>query len=545
MAKKSHVVLGGSRRAKDPNGIRIGNVNPKETIHLTIGLVSPKLPDPDDYVGQTLTQKEFTEKFGTRKAVADQVAKILKKYGLKALDVSLATRSMRVSGTAAQIEAAFKPGMVKMRSHHGELYLGRRGTIQIPVELKGMVTGVFGTDQRRVATRKSRAAAPAGHVAPLTPLGPADLEKRYNFPAGDGAGQTIAIAAFGKGFFADDVNAHCDKFGRPTPKVTKVAVADSETFSLEQALGLRPQKLSHVLAHSVEVMMDVQVVAGLCPKANILLYFSNNDQRGWIDLLNEVITAEPKPVALSISMGGAEENLGWSKPGIAAVNERLNIARLLGITTCVSSGDDGTSAGMNDGRAHVEFPSSSPNVLGVGGTMLKQTGSVVKEIPWWEKPGWRSDSGGGASGGGVSALFPRPAWQKVKVKSLNSESIDGRVVPDVAALAGWPWHDLTYLGTDRPDGGTSAAAPLWAALIARINAKLPAAKRQRFLTPLLYQNARGAQPMGKVAMREITSGNNASFPKPGKGYKAKAGHNAVTGWGVPDGKKLLKALEEI
>jgi len=220
MAKKSHVVLGGSRRAKDPNGIRIGNVNPKETIHLTIGLVSPKLPDPDDYVGQTLTQKEFTEKFGTRKAVADQVAKILKKYGLKALDVSLATRSMRVSGTAAQIEAAFKPGMVKMRSHHGELYLGRRGTIQIPVELKGMVTGVFGTDQRRVATRKSRAAAPAGHVAPLTPLGPADLEKRYNFPAGDGAGQTIAIAAFGKGFFADDVNAHCDKFGRPTPKVT-------------------------------------------------------------------------------------------------------------------------------------------------------------------------------------------------------------------------------------------------------------------------------------------------------------------------------------
>lgn len=541
MPKKSHVVLGGSKRGKDPNAIRIGKVDPKERIHLTLGLCGPTLPGADEFVGQTLTLAEFTENFGTKKADADKVAKTLKKYGLKVLDVSLATRSMRVSGTAQQIEAAFKPCIVKMRSKHGEEYLGRRGTIQIPAELKDLVTGVSGTDQRRVASRKFGVAA--GHAAQLSPLGPADLEKRYNFPPGDGAGQTIAIAAFGQGFFADDVGAHCGKFRRPTPKVTTVAVADAGTYTLQQALGLRPQKLSQVLAHSIEVMMDVQVIAGLCPKAKIILYFSNNDQRGWIELLNRVITADPTPVALSISMGGAEENLGWSKPGIAAVDERLNIARLLGITTCISSGDDGTGAAMDDGRAHVEFPSSSPNVLGVGGTMLKQSGADVKEVPWWESPGCR-DGGGGATCGGVSTLFPRPAWQKVKVKSLNAGSIDGRVVPDVAALAGWPWHDLTFLGTARADGGTSAAAPLWAALIARVNAKLPAAKRQRFLTPLLYRNTRGGQPVGTVAMREITSGHNASFPKPGKGYKAKAGYNAVTGWGVPDGKKLLKALEE-
>lgn len=544
MPTKTHLVLRGSRRGKDPHATRIGQVDPQQKIDLTIGLSGPKLPSQDEYVGKTLTSGELTENFGAKKADADRVAKTLRTCGLKVLEVSLATRSMRVRGTAEQIEAAFKPGMVKMRSQHGEEYLGRQGTIQIPAELKGLVTGVFGTDQRRVANRKSSAAA-TSQATKLSPLGPADLEKRYHFPPGDGAGQNIAIAAFGQGFFARDLAAHCAKFQRPTPHVKTVSVADAETYTLEQALGLRPQRLSHVLAHSGEVMMDLQIVAGLCPKANITVFFSNNDLRGWIDLLDAVLISEPTPVALSISMGGAEESLGWSKPGIAAVNERLNLARLLGITTCLSSGDDGTGAQQDDGRAHVEFASSSPNVLAVGGTMLKRTESGVKEMPWWVAPGYRDGRGGGATCGGVSTIFARPAWQKVKVRSLNSGGIDGRVVPDVAALAGSPWHDLVFLGTDRPDGGTSAATPLWAALIARINAKLPAAKRQRFLTPLLYKSTRGGKTVGQLGMREITSGQNGSYPKPGKGYRAKPGYNAVTGWGVPNGKKLLKALEEV
>jgi kumamolisin len=116
------------------------------------------------------------------------------------------------------------------------------------------------------------------------------------------------------------------------------------------------------------------------------------------------------------------------------------------------------------------------------------------------------------------------------------------VVPDVSALAGAPFYDLIFVGKPQPNGGTSASAPLWAALIARINAKLPPAKQQRFLTPLLYQNGASGQPIGKVASRDITSGNNASKPQPGKGYNAGAGFDAATGWGVPDGVKLLNAL---
>ena len=174
--------------------------------------------------------------------------------------------------------------------------------------------------------------------------------------------------------------------------------------------------------------------------------------------------------------------------------------------------------------------------------MLTGSGANVKEVTWWEAPGRRTNNGGGATGGGVSTLFPRPAWQGVRVTSLNSGGIDGRVVPDVSALAGEPLYDLIFVGKPQPNGGTSASAPLWAALIARINSQLPVAKQQRFLTPLLYENGKAGQPVGKIASRDVLWGNNASNPVPGKGYKAGPGYDAVTGWGVPDGVKLLRSL---
>lgn len=541
MASKTHVVLPGSKRGKDPAATQVGEVDPKEKIVVTIGLAGPKLPGPDEYVGQTLTPTELAEKFGANKADVDKVAKSLKKFGIKVEEVSLETRSMRVSGTAAAMESAFKPEMAIMRAARQGEYRGRQGTLQIPAELKGIVKGVFGLDERRMARRKSAASPSASHAAKLLPLTPADLERRYNFPPGDGAGQSIAIAEFGGGYFPDDTIAYCNKFQRPVPNVQPIAV-DAPAFTLQQILHLPPQQRREELGASGEVMMDVQIIAGLCPKASISVYFSTFDQRGWVDLLNTVIAA--RPVALSISWGLAEDDPSWSANAISAINDRLNAARLLGITTCVSSGDDGSGDQVDDGQAHVDFPSCSPHVLGVGGTMLKKSGGSVKEITWFESPGQRA-GGGGSTGGGVSAFFPRPAWQNVHVASLNSGSIDGRVVPDVSALAGEPLYDLVFVGQPGPNGGTSASAPLWAALIARINAKLLPAKRQRFLTPLLYQNGSNGQPIGKGSSRDITAGNNTSKPEPGKGYKAGPGFDAVTGWGVPDGVKLLNSLAAI
>ncbi len=540
MASKSHVLLPGSKRGKDPNAVKVGKLDPKQRIDVTIDLAGPDMPTADEYVGTTLTPDELAEKYGTKKADADKVAKVLRKYGLKVEGVSLASRSMRVSGTIAAMEAAFKPGLVLMKSARQAEYRGRQGALQIPTELSGLVKSVLGLDQRRMATRKARNRA--GASGSLAALGPADLETRYNFPAGDCAGQKIAIAEFGGGYFASDVSAYCAKFQRQVPQIEAISV-DAPAYTLAQVLALPPSQRAEQLDNSIEVMMDVEIVAGLCAKADISVYFSTFDQQGWVDLLDKVIVA--RPVAVSVSWGLAEDDPSWSASARTAIDNRLNAARLLGITALISSGDDGSGDQIDDGKAHVDFPSCSPNAMSIGGTMLTKSGSSVKEVTWWESPGRRTSNGGGATGGGVSVFFSRPAWQNVKVKSLNPKSIDGRVVPDVAALAGDPMYELVVVGHPQANGGTSASTPLWAALVARINALLPAAKQQRYLTPLLYQKGANGQPVGKASTRDITSGNNASNPNPGKGYKAGPGFDAVTGWGVPDGVKLLSALTAV
>jgi kumamolisin len=445
---------------------------------------------------------------------------------------------MKVSGTAKAMEAAFKADLSMMRSAQQGEFRGREGTYSIPGELKGIVKAVIGLDQRQMARRKLNRRAAATSGSQLAPLTPSDLEHRYNFPPGDCAGEKIVIAEFGGGYFAEDAAAYCNKFQRPIPAINAVAV-DAPAYTLAQILKLPPRQKRDALDASGEVMMDVQVIAGLCPGAEISVLFSNFDQGGWVDLLNAAIAL--KPVVLSISWGLAEDDPSWAANAVAAVNDRLNMLRLLGVTTCISSGDDGSGDQIDDGKGHVDFPSCSPFVLSVGGTMLTKTAGKVREVTWWESPGVRS-GGGGATGGGVSTIFPRPAWQTVRVKSINPGSIDGRIMPDVAALAGEPFYDLILLGKDSPNGGTSASAPLWAALIARINSQLPAAKKQRFLAPLLYSAGPSNRPIGQLGDQDITSGNNASFPQPGKGYKAGRGYDAVTGWGVPNGAKLLSLL---
>lgn len=540
MAAKTHVVLRGSKRGKDLDSITVGRVDPKEQIVVTIALSGRKLPSPDEYVGHTLTPDELNAKFGASRADADKVAKTLARFGLKTVDISLVSRSMTVSGTAKAMEAAFKPGMVVMRSARDGDFRGRQGTLQIPQELQGVVTGVFGLDERRMADRKVGIGAAGARKVGLAPLAPADLERRYNFPPGLAADQSIVIAEFGGGYFLEDMAAYCKKFQRRVPDIQVLSIG-APAYTLQQILALAPRDRKEALDNSGEVMMDVEIIAGLCSSARILVYFSSFDQKGWVDLLNKIISV--RPVAVSCSWGLAEDSPEWSANAVSAIDERLNVARLLGITFCVSSGDDGSGDEMTDGKAHVDFPSSSPNTLGVGGTMLTMRGSKINEVAWWESPGQRS-GGGGASGGGVSTVFPRPNWQKVSIRSLNSGSLDGRVAPDIAALSGEPYYDLIFVGKDAPNGGTSASAPLWASLIARINGNLPTSKQQRFLTPLLYEKS-GESTVGGACTRDITLGENTSTPTPARGYRAGPGYDAVTGWGVPDGVRLLDALAAI
>ncbi|OLZ73526.1 hypothetical protein AV521_05580 [Streptomyces sp. IMTB 2501] len=509
---EQHILLAGSARPVKHGVRRVRDAEAQDDVSVTVSLRGAGIDrNPEQ-----------------RRADAEKTKTVLGRFGLRTTDESkLPQGSLGMSGTVEAMNKAFQTDLGIYHSDQQGDYRGREGELKIPAELKDVVTGVFGLDQRRMARRA--AFAGTGSFGSLTP---ADLEKQYNFPDSDGKGRHVGIAEFGGGYLDSDTEMFSTRQKLPKAQVRIVELGYRPPRSWQDIQLLPPQERQAVKDVLPEVMMDVQIVAGLAPAAQISVYFTTWDQKGWIDLLDQ--TLQDKPVALSISYGASEDDPDWADVGIAELEKRLAAAAELGITVCVSSGDDGSGAQMNDRSCHVNYPATSPSVLSVGGTMINGTDEEV----WWIAPGERA-GGGGATGGGVSVLFDRPDWQRsVRVDSLNQGAKAGRVVPDVAALAGPPWYDLVLHGRPKPSGGTSASTPLWAALITRIDALLPADKQQRFLTPLLYQNG------GNGALSDISTGHdNASFPLPGVGYPVQKGYDACTGRGVPDGAALLTALQ--
>ena len=247
--------------------------------------------------------------------------------------------------------------------------------------------------------------------------------------------------------------------------------------------------------------------------------------------------ATPAPIAISISWGQCEDS--WTAQGLSAMNAAMSDAAALGITVCAAAGDNGSSDGVNDGQVHVDFPASSPYALGCGGTKLvadPATGTVSSEVVWNELA-----SNEGATGGGVSDQFPLPSWQanagvpaRASAQSAAAGSdTSGRGVPDVAGNADPATGYQIYSGGKaQVVGGTSAVAPLWAALVSR----LAEATGQRFglIQTLLYA---GVTPGAAVpGFRDITSGNNGA-------YTAGPGWDACSGLGSPDGTALLTWLQ--
>jgi kumamolisin len=495
------------------------------------------LPGITGRPAERLTREQLESGYGADPGDIARVKKVLGGLGLTILNEDPISCSVRVGGTAEPIEGVFKVKLFHY-AHESGNYRGRTGRLHVPVELDGIVTGVFGLDNRKLVKRrplrrKVAALSLAERAAASRPwFYPAELAAIYAFPDGNGQGQTVGLLEFGGGYFADDLATFCQNAQIQTPTVKAISVNNTSTSQKDGAEG--------------EVMLDVEVVAGVCPAATIVVYFSTFDEGGWVSAIDTAVHDKTNPLTvLSVSWGYAEDATGgWSAGAIDAINDTLQAAALLGVTICVAAGDDGSDDEVGDGHAHVDFPSSSPYVLAVGGTTLQAKGGVaVKETAWKDGDGLRKDNGG-STGGGVSVHFPRAAWQTVKIASVNPGSIDGRVVPDVAADASANTGYWTVVdGQGGVSGGTSAAAPLWAALIARINASLGGGASVGYLTPLLYQPVGSGPSLGSTGCRDITSGDNSTASI--GGYTAGPGYDAVTGWGVPQGTALLDGLKQV
>jgi len=560
---EKRVAIPGSNRRPLPGAKAVGPADPGQRIEITIQLRRRNGDELEKTIRRLAEQKPSERNYLSRAdltnvagANPDDIPKIeafAHEHGLSVTEVSIPRRTVKLSGTVRDMSTAF--GVKLQRYKAGSLsYRGRTGVVTVPATLGGIVERVLGLDDRptvrphyrilsavegRRATPKQRARTTARQAGKKSQpasksYSPPQVGAIYSYPSGlDGSGQTIALIELndvdrqgnptGAGYSASDLNSYFSSLGiTPPPSVTAIGVDGGANVPGTDANA------------DGEVTLDIEVAGAVAPRAAIAVYFGTNTDDGFIQAVTTAVHDDVrKPSIISISWGQAEETA--TPQMLQGLHEALEEAAAIGVTVCVAAGDNG-SADMTkqqwDHKTHVDFPASSPFALACGGTTLDP--SSVPNAP--VEIVWNRGVKGGATGGGVSNFFPKPAYQNGANVPSPASTSGGRGVPDVAGNAD-PFSGYSVLvdGASQVIGGTSAVAPLWAGLLARINQDLVAkdGKPAGFINALLYAIA------AKAAFHDVTSGNNDIYNDLNGKFTAAPGWDPCTGVGSPDGTKLL------
>ena len=521
--------LKGSERQPLPGAKSVGKADPAERLEVSVLLRRRSGTALTEHVkklanrekgGGHLSREEFERQFGADNADMAAVKKFADAHGLAVVQEHAGRRTVVLSGTVAQFNAAFGVDLQRFE-HSGGSYRGRVGAVHLPDELHDAVEAVLGLDDRPVAKPHFRARPSPGNVhwhanaGSATSFTPLQIASLYDFPSGTGQGQCVAIIELGGGERTADLGTYFSALGiQAAPKVTAVSVDHGKNHPTGDPNG-----------PDGEVMLDIEVVGAIAPGGAYRRLFRT--QHG-CRLPRRHHHGGPRHEQQAV---GHLHQLG--RAGIvldAAVAHRVRL---------------GVPGGRGDGHHSLRR---------LGGQRLerrRQRRRQSRGLPCLEpvrtclrrnQPPRVGDHDhrrvcleqrcqGGASGGGVSSVFPLPTWQdglQVTLTSGGNQALTMRGVPDVSGDADpETGYDVRIDGTDTVIGGTSAVAPLWAGLIARINA----ARRSSvgFINPLLY-----ASPS---SLNDITSGNNGNF--------AAGSHwDACTGLGSPDGAKIATLLEQ-
>ncbi|MGA8303500.1 MAG: S53 family peptidase [Thermoplasmata archaeon] len=457
-----------------------------------------------------LGRGEFAATFGAREDDLSAVREFAGAHRFRVASENPGARTVRLGGSVGELSAAFGTDL-RHFEFPGGAYRGRVGPVRIPRRLSGRVLGVLGLDNRPQATThfRVRPARFAGDPA-YTPL---QVATAYSFPPNaDGTGECIGLVELGGGYRTSDLTQYFGQLGTAAPSVTSVSVDGATNVPTGSADG-----------PDGEVELDIEMVGSVAPGSRIVVYFAPNTDQGFLDAVSTAVhDMTNRPTILSISWGGPE--LSWTAQARAAFEAAFVDAAALGVTVLAASGDNGADDGGASGGLSVDYPASSPGVIGCGGTRLVLAGATISVESVWNELA----SGEGATGGGISEAFALPTFQAGAHVPLAPNGFAGRGVPDVAGDAD-PTTGYQVLVDGAPTvlGGTSAVAPLWAALIARINQLL--GKPVGYVNPQLYG------PDGAATFHAVLSGGNG-------GYTAGPGWDACTGLGTPDGTALLTAL---
>jgi len=448
--------------------------------------------------GHYLTKAQFAARFGRTDAEVKQVKDFLRAQGLTVGKVHSGNLLVDASGTAAQLEKAFGTKLSTWKdARSGRAFYANETAPTLPTGIAGLVSDVTGLNNRAQLHHEGSAKVNP-HNGPGGGYTPAQIKGGYNVSGTyTGSGQKIALLEF-DGFAQSNITKYDTNYslGSPTPTVSKV---DGGSGALGDG--------------QVEVELDIEVLHAIAPKANVTVFEGPNSDAGEVDTYQAIVDSGIPTT--SISWGASESQRTTSN--INAVDAVFKAGAAEGLGFYAASGDDG-SDDAGDGTTTVDYPAADPYVTGVGGTTL----TVTSANAWSKETAW---SGGG---GGKSSVFKIPSWQTAVQKTAGGGY---RQVPDVSALANpSPGVSIYSQGSWGTVGGTSAAAPEWAAFGALYNQQAAAAGKANlgFANPALY-TASG------TGFHDITSGSNGA-------YSAASGWDFTTGWGSYNAATLATKL---
>jgi subtilase family serine protease len=497
-----------------------------------------------------LTTSQFAARFGQPLAAIRRATAALRSVGLTPGRVSANHLLLQVRTTVGRASAGLRTAFQSVALRSGRLAVRNTSAPKLPASVARITQGVIGLNSmltvhavppaaparsRRLAVRPQVVGAPSPCASVLAASDYFDgwtydqLAKAYQFTGlynKNYLGKRTTVALFElENWSAADISAF------------------QGCYKTNATISTEPVDGGATGSPGVEATLDIETVAALAPQANILVYSapSTNYATSALAEYTQIVTDDRAQV-LSTSYGICESEVHTLSAGlIPAENTVFEEAATEGMTVMVAAGDSGSEACYQYDdtmtQLSVQDPASQPFVTSVGGTELTALGPAPTEVVWNEHA-----LSEGAGGGGISSEWDMPTWQTGVIGTYSSDvpcgnlSGDCREVPDVSASAD-PQHPyvIAFDGDWEAVGGTSAAAPLWAALIADIDSSTSQPSRVGFLNPTLY-----ALPAG--TFNDVTVGNNDYTETHGGKYPAVTGYDMASGLGTPIGTKLYLAL---
>lgn len=496
------VPIPGTERQIWPNSRHAESLGADVDVHLTAWLRPQPGGTIDAGGAQTLgatlpasrtyaDRKTFARQTGADPTDVDLLRRYCESFGLTVFGSHW--RSVDIAGPIERMIHAFGATVAVFEDAGKRRFRHRSRALHVPPDIAAVVSGIFGLHQwprsRKIATLERHA----------TPLLAAQVARRYRFPDADGSGRTIGILQLRGRFQTSDFD-QCMAAQGVSPGQPIVKRVDGAAVERE-----------HATTKDLEAALDVQIIASLAPGARIVVYEAPDDERGFLDAIRDALFDEEyAPSVLSVSYGWPEHL--WTPVALKVLDDLLVAAAFLGVSVLCSSGDNGAELDY-DGAPHVLAPASSPFAMACGATVIPSDGAPERA---WEQ-----------TGGGFSERFEVPVWQDVaRAAGAHYGVPPGRGVPDVAAQQS-PGYYVVMNGVELAIGGSSAVAPVWSALIARMHQRLGFAPG--FFLPILYARS------GDALFGAVTEGSNGR-------YEAAAGWNPCTGLGVPNGLAIEAAL---